>query len=61
MDKILDNKGLSEEDKQKVKDKFKKDHEQDINNMDSEDKLGKLIGDAQKEADAKKKEAEVQK
>lgn len=61
LDKILDNKGLSEEDKQKVKDKFKKDHEQDINNMDSEDKLGKLIGDAQKEADAKKKEAEVQK
>lgn len=61
LDKILDNKGLSEEDKQKVKDKFKKDHEQDINNMDSEDKLGKLIGDAQKEADNKKKEAEVQK
>lgn len=61
LDKILDNKGLSEEDKQKVKDKFKKDHEQDINNMDSEDKFGKLIGDAQKEADNKKKEAEVQK
>lgn len=61
LDKILDNKGLSEEDKQKVKDKFKKDHEQDINNMDSEDKLGKLIGDAQKEADTKKKEAEAQK
>lgn len=61
LDKILDNKGLSEEDKQKVKDKFKKDHEQDINNMDSEDKLGKLIGEAQKEADNKKKEAEVQK
>lgn len=61
LDKILDNKGLSEEDKQKVKDKFKKDHEQDINNMDSEDKLGKLIGDAQKEADTKKKEADAQK
>lgn len=61
LDKILDNKGLSEVDKQKVKDKFKKDHEQDINNMDSEDKLGKLIGDAQKEADTKKKEAEAQK
>lgn len=61
LDKILDNKGLSEEDKQKVKDKFKKDHEQDINNMDSEDKLGKLIGDAQKEAETKKKDAEAQK
>lgn len=61
IDKIFDNSGLSEADKEKAKEDFKKNHQGDIDNLSNEDDINKLVQKAKEDADKKKQDSDAQK
>lgn len=61
IDKIFDNSGLSETDKEKAKEDFKKNHKNDIDNLSNEDDINKLVQKAKEDADKKKQDSDAQK